>query len=324
MRWGNRTGSSISVGPAAQVYRFDDEGNKGRFIENTALIGSYDSATIADDKAHAGLIVNYINDKRNNPILTAWGSYINVRVQGFAGLNNYSKSFGQLIPEIAFYMPLNGKGTMVLANRIGGAVTVGKTTFYQSVTLGGHENLLGYRQYRFSGDHSLYNNLELRLKLTDIGGYVLPGIMGMVAFYDIGRVWQKTNIPTNGTTAWGRPLLCTGTNDRDTCISWLFQRRMVTFRCSRNEILESQVRVLPFIEQAPITPYTMTREGAPCQLMTWLWPYWRRPKHHITAGSVLPWGIDVPLSMIYTTLSAVWQSYTCPYIVPLLIQSITI
>ena len=191
LRWGSTKGSSISVGPAAQFYRFDDEGNKGRFIENTSLIGSYDSATLAYDKSHAGLIVNYIRDKRNNPVLTQWGSYINIRLQGFAGLNTYSKSFAQLIPEVSFYKPLNARGTIVLANRVGGAVTVGKTTFYQSVFLGGHENLLGYRQYRFAGEHSLYNNLELRIKLTDIGGYVLPGVMGMVGFYDIGRVWQK-------------------------------------------------------------------------------------------------------------------------------------
>lgn len=191
LRWGNTKGSSISVGPAAQVYRFDDEGNKGRFIENTARIGSYDSTTLAYDKAHAGLVLNYIRDKRNNAILTSWGSYINVWLQGFAGLNTWSRSFGQLVPELAFYTPLNAKGTVVLANRLGGVVTVGKTAFYQSAFLGGQGNLLGYRQFRFAGDHSLYNNLELRIKLTDIGGYVLPGIMGMIGFYDIGRVWQE-------------------------------------------------------------------------------------------------------------------------------------
>jgi hypothetical protein len=191
LRWGNMKGSSISVGPAVQFYRFDDEGNKGRFIENTSLIGSYDSATLDKDKAHGGIIVNYISDKRNNPVLTTWGSYINVRLQGFAGLNDYSKSFAQLIPEISIYKPLNARNTIVLANRIGGAITVGKAAFYQSAFLGGHENLLGYRQYRFAGEHSLYNNLELRVKLADIGGYVLPGVMGLIGFYDIGRVWEK-------------------------------------------------------------------------------------------------------------------------------------
>lgn len=191
LRWGNMKGSSISVGPAVQFYRFDQDGNKSRFIENRSLIGSYDSATVEKDKAHTGLIVNYIRDKRNNPVLTSWGSYINIRLQGLAGMNNYSKSFAQLIPEVSFYKPLNPRNTIVLANRIGGAVTLGKTAFYQSAFLGGHENLLGYRQYRFAGEHSLYNNLELRIKIADIGGYVLPGVMGLIGFYDIGRVWEE-------------------------------------------------------------------------------------------------------------------------------------
>jgi hypothetical protein len=31
--------------------------------------------------------------------------------------------------------------------------------------------LFGYRQYRYAGKHSLYNNLELRLKVADITMY---------------------------------------------------------------------------------------------------------------------------------------------------------
>jgi hypothetical protein len=191
LRWGGMKGSSITISPAVQFYQFDADDNKGRFILNTGKIGSYDSLTINQDKWHAGLVLNYIRDKRNNVVLPSWGTYINIRLQGMAGLNTWAKSFGQLIPEVSFYKPLNAKASIVLAERIGGGITVGKAAFYQSVFLGGHENLLGYRQYRFAGEHSLYNNLELRVRLANIGGYVLPGQFGMLGFYDIGRVWQK-------------------------------------------------------------------------------------------------------------------------------------
>jgi hypothetical protein len=191
LRWGNMRGSSITVGPAVQFYHLDPNDNKGRFIDNTNKIGSYDSLTIGDDKWHGGVVLNYIRDKRNNTILPAWGSYINVRLQGMAGLNDYSRSFAQLVPEISFYKPLNAKASVVLAERIGGGITVGKAAFYQSMFLGGQENLLGYRQYRFSGQHSIYNNLELRVRLANIGGYVLPGQFGMMGFFDIGRVWEE-------------------------------------------------------------------------------------------------------------------------------------
>jgi hemolysin activation/secretion protein len=80
---------------------------------------------------------------------------------------------------------------VVVADRVGGAVTVGKAAFYQSAFLGSHENLLGFRQYRFAGDHSLYNNLEFRIKLANFASYILPGQFGITGFYDAGRVWVK-------------------------------------------------------------------------------------------------------------------------------------
>ena len=78
-----------------------------------------------------------------------------------------------------------------MAERIGGGITVGKTAFYQSLFLGGQDNLLGYRLYRFAGQYSLYNNLELRMKLADFASYIVPGQIGILGFYDVGRVWEK-------------------------------------------------------------------------------------------------------------------------------------
>jgi len=193
LRWGNKKGTFISIGPAIQFYSFDKDGNKGRFIENTSFIHSYDSATLTSDKSHAGIVINFIDDKRNNKLLPAWGSYLNIRIEGYEGLNKYSKAFSQIISEVALYKSIDMKSSVVLANRIGGAVSFGNPAFYQSVFLGGEGNLLGYRQFRFAGQHMLYNNLELRVKLADFDNYILPGQFGCIGFYDIGRVWEKND-----------------------------------------------------------------------------------------------------------------------------------
>lgn len=191
LRWGNLKGTSLAIGPAIQYYKFDADDNNGRFINNVSLIHSYDSATVSQNKIHAGIAVNFISDKRNNPILTTYGSYINIKLNGYAGLNNYSKSYGQIIPEVTIYKSLDKRSNIVLAERIGCGITVGKTTFYQSLFLGGNGNLLGYRQNRFAGQYSFYNNLELRVKLADVGSYILPGQLGLIGYYDIGRVWEN-------------------------------------------------------------------------------------------------------------------------------------
>lgn len=191
LRWSGKRAGALAVGPVFQYYHLDIEENTGRFITNTSLLHSYDSATIYDDKAHAGVKIVYTRDKRNHPLLPAFGSNINIQLQGFTGLNDYSRSFGQLTIQLAGYKSIGRRSNIVIASRIGAGVTVGKPAFYQSLFLGGQDNLLGFRQFRFGGEHMLYNNFEVRIKLTDLASYVLPGQLGFVGFYDIGKVWQK-------------------------------------------------------------------------------------------------------------------------------------
>ncbi|MGE8378657.1 MAG: hypothetical protein ACN6PN_09915, partial [Sphingobacterium sp.] len=62
---------------------------------------------------------------------------------------------------------------------------------YQYLFLGGHENLRGFRQYRFAGEQMIYNNLEARVKIHEVKSYVLPGELGIMGMYDIGKVWAK-------------------------------------------------------------------------------------------------------------------------------------
>ncbi len=196
LRWHTGTNSTISAGPSLQYYKLDVDDNEGRFIRRSSLIGSYDSATVDKDKAHVGLVINFNSNQRNNPILPSAGYYFNITLQGYKGLNSYSRSFAQLKPEFTFYQKLNSKGTVVISDRVGGGITVGKAAFYQSMFLGGQGNLLGYLQNRFAGQHMAYNNLQLRAKLIDIASYILPGQLGLTGFYDAGRVWVSDETST--------------------------------------------------------------------------------------------------------------------------------
>jgi hypothetical protein len=189
LRWRNNKGVSFSVGPALQHYGFDSADNKGRFLSNGGRVATYDSATISKNKTHAGVVMDFLVDRRNNMLLPSKGYNLDVRLKAYGGVSNYAKSFGQLSSSFSVYVPLDKKNFIVLADRLGGAITVGKNAFYQSVFIGGHENLLGYRQYRFAGEHAIYNNLEARVRLTNFTGYIIPGELGLVAFYDAGRVW---------------------------------------------------------------------------------------------------------------------------------------
>lgn len=192
LRWRSAAGkSSFSIGPAAQFYDLDSADNRGRFITvNKSQIGTYDSATITHSKTHVGIETEYLLDTRNNKILPAWGLLLSIKAHAYGGVSGEAKSYAQILPQFSFFKSLNARSTFVLANRTGGGIGFGKAAFYQSMFLGGQGNLLGYRQNRFAGKHMLYNNLELRLKLSDFASYLFPGEIGLLGFYDIGRVWQ--------------------------------------------------------------------------------------------------------------------------------------
>jgi outer membrane protein assembly factor BamA len=191
VRWRNNRGSSLTIGPSLLYYELDPDDNTGRFISDPKQIGSYDSSSVEESKLHLGIFAEYINDTRNYKILPQKGHYFKVRLEAYQGMGDFAESFAQLIPEFAVYKTLNKKKSIVLADRLGGSVSVGKTAFYQSAFIGGQENLLGYRQYRFAGQHCAYNNLELRIKIADIANYILPGQLGISTFWDIGRVWVE-------------------------------------------------------------------------------------------------------------------------------------
>jgi outer membrane translocation and assembly module TamA len=181
------------MGPAIQYYHFTPSDNEGRFILQPGAVNTYDSNSLGSDRVHAGIILNYNQDLRNSKLIPTWGSSISVQMAAWQGLNTASKSYGQLKASVALFKSLNDRSTLILADRVGGTVTIGNPAFYQTAYLGGQGNLLGYSQYRFSGLNSVFNNLELRLKLADFANYILPGQLGIFAFYDIGRVWEKND-----------------------------------------------------------------------------------------------------------------------------------
>jgi hypothetical protein len=194
LRWTfNGRRSNISIGPAVQYYHLSENENEGRFILQPGVVKTYDSSSLGNERMHGGLIFNFNQDLRNSRLIPTWGSSVSVQLAAWQGLNTSSKSYGQLKASVALFKSLNDRSTLVLAERLGGTITLGNPAFYQTAFLGGQGNLLGYSQYRFAGQNSLFNNLELRLKLADFANYILPGQLGIFGFFDIGRVWEKND-----------------------------------------------------------------------------------------------------------------------------------
>lgn len=181
---------SIKIGTSIQYYRLDAGINHDRILAYPNLIGTYDRYSVNQSKLQMGLVLEFNNDNRNNRILPDGGYYFRSKLQGFRGLNKGIQDYMQLLSSFTFYERLFDSG-IVLSNRTGGGITIGNTPFYQSLFLGGQDNLLGYHQFRFAGQHLVYNNLEMRVKVADLLNHIIPGELGMMGVFDTGRVWEK-------------------------------------------------------------------------------------------------------------------------------------
>lgn len=190
LRWTSGRNSSLSIGPSVEYYHFNANENADRSISRPGLIRSYDSLNYQRQKLHAGLLVSYLSDRRDNIILPESGYLLSLGLQAYAGLNADTRSFAQLLPAFTVYQALGPSGRLVLSDRVGGGISIGKPAFYQSIYLGGQGNLLGYLRNRFAGEHAAYNNFQARWRIANLAGYILPGQLGLTGCFDTGRVWQ--------------------------------------------------------------------------------------------------------------------------------------
>lgn len=188
LRWHSGSSLQYAVGPHIQFYHLDPAENQDRFILNPQALHSYDSLSITNDKFFTGLNAFLTHDSRNRKVNPSKGLYINAILNSYLGLNKFSRNSAQISGEFAGYFGAFDEG-LILANRVGGGTVIGNPAFYQYLFLGGHENLRGFRQYRFAGEQMVYNNLEARVKIHDVKSYVLPGELGVMGMYDIGKVW---------------------------------------------------------------------------------------------------------------------------------------
>lgn len=197
-------------GPVNQHYRIDREDNNGKFLADPDggldPSAGLDPERLFQPKTYIGVQLEAILDTRNHAVMPASGIKWNNRVRWIDGTSSHAYAFGQLETDVSFYTKLTRSGNLILAGRIGAGANNGRPEFFQSQFLGGNENLRGYRKYRFAGRSMAYNNLDLRLKLANIKGYILPGILGMVAFHDIGRVWVKGEYSRSWHSGYGAGL----------------------------------------------------------------------------------------------------------------------
>ncbi|GEO03127.1 hypothetical protein AAE02nite_07910 [Adhaeribacter aerolatus] len=161
-----------------------------RFITDFAWKQDRDYS-LFEAKTYGGLEFRYQLDTRDKASQPTKGVYLALGPGLYKGLGGDAADFNRLSGEFSFYRTFRVPVRLTIANRVGAAKNYGDYEFFQANRLDGLSNLRGYRQNRFAGRSSFYNNTEARLKLFNFQTYLFPGSLGILGFHDVGRVWEK-------------------------------------------------------------------------------------------------------------------------------------
>lgn len=180
--------STFSFGPAFQ--RIEIEKPDGdRFIDAYAETLSYDLYN--EYNSYAGAALEFQFDKRNDPKFTSRGLVVEISSRSMRGLDKRANDYSSANVSFSVYHTFRMPARTVFAARIGGGRNMGDYNFYQAQILSGRTEIRGFRKTRFYGDSKMYGNFEVRLKLSSIKTYLFPASIGVLGFFDTGRVWYK-------------------------------------------------------------------------------------------------------------------------------------
>jgi outer membrane protein assembly factor BamA len=155
----------------------------GTFAEEHYI---HDESLYFDHHIYTSLKAGYTYQNVDDHVLPTKG----IMAYGGAGytLNTHetTKSFAKYSGILQLFLPLGNKFSLSL--RAAGSAVQGTPEFFQYVSVGGPVTIRGYFRDRFWGNAMFYNSNELRW-ITDLKVRKYNNKIGIVAFFDDGRVW---------------------------------------------------------------------------------------------------------------------------------------
>lgn len=177
----------LFYGSSSEYYHSSASNNVGRYFEDF-------KAQNPDEPLYGSIFFTGVSlgidyDTRDNVANAKSGVHFHSKIGWNAQLGGLARKYAAMESAFSFYKTL-ANNRVTFANRTGFETVWGDPYFYQHAQIGGETSLRGYNSRRFTGKTALYNNFETRLKLFSFASYLIPGTVGALGFYDIGRVWM--------------------------------------------------------------------------------------------------------------------------------------
>lgn len=195
--WRGQMGAKVKFGVSYQNISVEETDN--RFI-NTFYQQNGEETNSDFLGVHAG----YAYENKDNQAFPTMGMATSLDIGVKENISNDGGTYGYIIPSIGFDYKLVSNGRLVLATKWKAHFNMGKGyEFYQAASIGGLDGLRGFRNQRFTGKTSFYQNTDIRFSFKKKRTRLLPMAMGMFGGFDYGRVWHPGMSSERWHTSYG-------------------------------------------------------------------------------------------------------------------------
>lgn len=186
LKWVGESGSSFII--QSMFERKKVAGTADRYITQPATINS----DIFDYKEFADLNVNYTFENYDKPSNPTLGMTFSLKGGYKINLAEESRNFPYAESSLGLTYRLSPTANWVLATYLKGRILFDNNyEFYHGATLGGDQNLRGFRTERFIGQQSFFQSTDIRFNLGKLKNGLAPIKYGVFGGYDYGRVWLE-------------------------------------------------------------------------------------------------------------------------------------
>ena len=195
--WRGQLGAKVKLGLSYENISVEETND--RFI-NTFYQQNGEETNSDFVGAHA----TYTYENRDNEAFPTLGMGTSLEAGYKENLSKEGGSFGYIIPSLSFDYKIIPSGRLVLATKWKAHFNLGdEYEFYQAASIGGIDGLRGFRNQRFTGKTSYYQNTDIRFSLAKKRTRLLPTAMGLFGGFDYGRVWMPEMSSGRWHTSYG-------------------------------------------------------------------------------------------------------------------------
>lgn len=194
-KWKGRMGASFKFGGLFQTAQVEKSPN--RFIGTLPEVSD-------ERQDFVGVNAVYKYENYDNDALQTMGLKFAIETGWKTNLGVENENNAYLRPELSINHKLDGQGKFVLATKLKGNIIIGNDfEFYNAASIGGKDGLRGFRNQRFTGNRSFYQNTDIRYNFQNVKTRLLPLELGVLAGFDYGRVWYDKEDSNDWKTSYG-------------------------------------------------------------------------------------------------------------------------